>query len=395
MEYNDKDSKELLNNRRKQIHGYILSGIVGGIISAGIVIVLLMSNIIPMQSINTIETSTPQLNQPVTTAVSTNNEDTSANITDVSSAVVGIVNMQQQDVWTANQEAGSGSGIIYKKKNGKAYVVTNNHVVNGATTLQVVLNTNEQIEAKLLGTDALTDLAILEIDGSKVKTVAKLGASKDLKVGETAIAIGNPLGLDFSGSVTRGIISGLNRAVEVDTNGDQQPDWITEVIQTDAAINPGNSGGALVNSKGEVIGINSMKIAREAVEGIGFAIPIDTALPIMEQLEANGDVKRPFIGVSTAALQEVPTQFQEKIAVPADIDYGIVVADVQQGSPADKAGLQQFDVITKINDKEMHTYLDLRTYMYANTKIGDKVQIEIYRNGKKQIITLQLIEQKR
>lgn len=395
MEYNDKDSKELLNNRRKQIHGYILSGIVGGIISAGIVIVLLMSNIIPMQSINTIETSTPQLNQPVTTAVSTNNEDTSANITDVSSAVVGIVNMQQQDVWTANQEAGSGSGIIYKKKNGKAYVVTNNHVVNGATTLQVVLNTNEQIEAKLLGTDALTDLAILEIDGSKVKTVAKLGASKDLKVGETAIAIGNPLGLDFSGSVTRGIISGLNRAVEVDTNGDQQPDWITEVIQTDAAINPGNSGGALVNSKGEVIGINSMKIAREAVEGIGFAIPIDTALPIMEQLEANGDVKRPFIGVSTAALQEVPPQFQEKIAVPADIDYGIVVADVQQGSPADKAGLQQFDVITKINDKEMHTYLDLRTYMYANTKIGDKVQIEIYRNGKKQIITLQLIEQKR
>lgn len=395
MEYNDKDSKELLNNRRKQIHGYILSGIVGGIISAGIVIVLLMGNIIPMQRINTIETSTPQLNQPVTTAVSTNNEDTSANITDVSSAVVGIVNMQQQDIWTANQEAGSGSGIIYKKKNGKAYVVTNNHVVNGATTLQVVLNTNEQIEAKLLGTDALTDLAILEIDSSKVKTVAKLGASKDLKVGETAIAIGNPLGLDFSGSVTRGIISGLNRAVEVDTNGDQQPDWITEVIQTDAAINPGNSGGALVNSKGEVIGINSMKIAREAVEGIGFAIPIDTALPIMEQLEANGDVKRPFIGVSTAALQEVPPQFQEKIAVPADIDYGIVVADVQQGSPADKAGLQQFDVITKINDKEMHTYLDLRTYMYANTKIGDKVQIEIYRNGKKQIITLQLIEQKR
>src|SRR5699024_8153323 len=242
-----------------------------------------------------------------------------------------------------------GSGIIYKKEDDKAYVVTNNHVVSDAEEVEVALDEDNKKDAKVLGTDELTDLAVLEIDGEDIDTVAKLGKSDDLEVGEDVIAIGNPLGVEFSGSVTKGIISGLERNIPVDTSGNNQPDWYSEVIQTDAAINPGNSGGALVNKDGEVIGINSMKIAQQAVEGIGFAIPMDAAEPIMEQLEKEGKVDRQFIGISTASLDEVPPQYQQKINLPDDVDSGMVVADIEQGSPADDAGLDQFDVITKID----------------------------------------------
>src|SRR5699024_12316302 len=163
--------------------------------------------------------------------------------------------MQQENIWDPGQEAGSGSGIIYKKENGKAYIVTNNHVVENAKKVEVVLSDEEQVQANVLGTDALTDLAVLEIDDEKVDVVADLGSSEDLSVGETVLAIGNPLGQEFYGSVTRGIISGLNRSVEVDTNGEQQPNWITEVIQTDTRLKPCIHGIALVDKNEQTIGI--------------------------------------------------------------------------------------------------------------------------------------------
>lgn len=234
---------------------------------------------------------------------------------------------------------------------------------------------------------------MLEVDGASIDTVAKFGTADELAVGETVLAIGNPLGLDFANTVTKGIISGLNRTVEVDTNKDGQADWITEVLQTDAAINPGNSGGALVNSNGEVIGINSMKIAQGAVEGIGFAIPADAALPIMEQLETNGEISRPLIGISTASLNQVPPQYRYEINLPEDIKGGMVVADVQSGSPADAAGLQQFDVITKINGQEVTSILELRKYLYSETNIGDEIEIEYIRDGERQTTNIKLVEQ--
>ncbi len=209
------------------------------------------------------------------------------------------------------------------------------------------MNNDERLKAEVLGSDRLTDLAVLRVDGSKVDTVAKLGSSDDLQVGDTAIAIGNPLGMNFANSVTKGIISGLERSISVDTNGDRRPDWITEVIQTDAAINPGNSGGALINADGEVVGINSMKIARREVEGIGFAIPIDSALPVIKQLANDGKVARPYIGISTASVSQVPPQYRDQVQLPEDVEGGMVIAQVEPGSPADNASLQQFDVITK------------------------------------------------
>lgn len=376
--------------------GVLFGGLIGGIVAAVAVALLFTYNIIPLNN-NTSndgdtnseqDSGTPEIAQ----TIATGNTDVASNIEEVSEAVVGIINKQQQNVWAPSQEIGSGSGIIYKKEDGKAYVVTNNHVVDGASEVDIVLNDDTRIKAKVLGTDALTDLAVLEIDGSKVKSVAKLGSSDKAKVGETVIAIGNPLGMDFANSVTKGIISGKERSVSIDTNKDNQADWVTQVIQTDAAINPGNSGGALVNSDGEVIGINSMKIAKEEVEGIGFAIPIDTAIPIMEQLKDKGEIARPFIGISTATFEQVPPQYREQINVPKGLEGGMVVAQVQPGSPAEEAGLKQFDIITKINGKEISSILDLRKYLYSKTKIGDTVKMEVYRNGKAQTVDLTLVE---
>ncbi|WP_084157421.1 S1C family serine protease [Oceanobacillus manasiensis] len=373
---------------------FILGGISGGIVSVALIIALIMTNIIPINTTSSASegdgnssSSTPDIVQTLASDEAT----LSSSIEETSKAVVGVSNMQQQSVWTDSQEAGTGSGIVYKKENGKAYVVTNQHVVEGAKEVEVVLDDEEHINATVLGTDALTDLAVLEVDGEKIDTVASIGSSEDLKVGETVVAIGNPLGIEFANTITKGIVSGLNRSVSMDTNGDQQADWVTEVIQTDAAINPGNSGGALVNGNGEVIGINSMKIARQEVEGIGFAIPMDTALPIMDQLEQNGEIERPLIGISTASLSQVPAQFRNEIELPEKVEGGMVIADVQAGSSAESAGLQRFDVITQINGNAITSILELRKFLYSDAAVGDTVEIEYYRDGEQKTakVTLQ------
>ncbi len=377
---------------RKNWTAAVFGGMIGGVIASIIVALLFSYNVIPLNetSQNSDDTGSDTTATEVVTTLAAEEADVSTNISEVAETVVGVVNLQQQSVWTGSQEAGTGSGIIYKKEDGNAYVVTNQHVVDGAQEVEIVLNDEERIPATVLGGDALTDLAVLQIDGEKVDRVANLGSSDELQVGETVLAIGNPLGLDFANTVTKGIISGLNRSVNVDTNSDGQADWVTEVLQTDAAINPGNSGGALVNADGEVIGINSMKIAQSSVEGIGFAIPIDAALPLMEQLETEGEVARPLIGISTASLNQVPPQFRYEIQLPNDIEGGMVIANVQQGSPADDAGLQQFDVITKINGQEVTTILELRKYLYSETKIGDNIEVEYIRDGERHTTTLVL-----
>ncbi|MBU5467536.1 S1C family serine protease [Virgibacillus sp. MSJ-26] len=368
----------------------LIGGLTGGIIATLTVLLLFSNQIISFDDSAPASQSEQQSDsQPVSINVS-DDDDLSTDVEETSKAVVGVSRLQKENIWEPNQETGTGSGIIYKKEDGKAYVVTNHHVVDGAEELEITLNNDETIPGKVLGSDELADLAILEIDGSKIDTVAKLGSSEDLNVGETVIAIGNPLGLEFSNSLTKGIVSGVNRSVSVDTTGDRQPDWTTEVIQTDAAINPGNSGGALINTEGEVIGINSMKIAEQAVEGIGFAIPIDSAKPLMEQLETDGEIARPYVGISAAALEEVPPAYQENIALPKDVKDGLVIANVEAGSPADKAGLQQFDVITKINGEDVTSFLDLRKFLYDKANIGEKIKINYYRNGEKDTANLEL-----
>ncbi|UOQ84257.1 S1C family serine protease [Gracilibacillus salinarum] len=392
-------------NKDAGLSKMLFSGVAGGLIvalfSGGIFISILddeESNTTDVASNTTEQTESSSSNQesvPTTNMANEEDEATTNNaIQQVSDAVVGVSNIQQVNLWEESNASGTGSGVIYKKEGDSAYIVTNNHVVEGAQEVQITLTNGEQVKAEILGTDQLTDLAVLKIPGDQVETVATLGSSSDVGVGQTAIAIGNPLGQDFAGSVTKGIISGVERSVDVDLNGDSQPDWTTEVLQTDAAINPGNSGGALINSKGEVIGINSMKIALESVEGIGFAIPIDDAKPVIEQLETEGEVVRPFVGISAVDLSTVPEQHrQQTLNLSEDVQNGLVVAQVQSGSPAANAGLQQYDVVTSINDKQLESMLDLKTYLYNETEIGEEVSLTFYRDGEKQTVNLTLSEQ--
>lgn len=330
------------------------------------------------------------------------NVDVTTQITEivekVSPAVVGVTNIQMRaDFWRQQQdnEAGTGSGVIYKKEDGYAYVVTNHHVIEGADVLEVVLADETSIEAELLGSDLFTDLAVLRMDDEHVGDPIEMGSSDQLKVGEPAIAIGNPLGHMFSGTVTQGIISGTQRTIPLDFNQDGRADWQAEVIQTDAAINPGNSGGALINIKGQLIGINSMKINQASVEGIGFAIPIDTALPVIEELEETGEVTRPYLGVEIYSLEEVPkAEWNRTLNLPEDIEGGVYVWSVEPLSPADQSGLKRLDVITKLDDTEILSTIDLRKILYDEKEIGDDVHVTYYRDGKKHETTITLGVQK-
>ncbi len=194
--------------------------------------------------------------------------------------------------------------------------------------------------------------------------------------------------------MTQGIISGLDRSVAVDSNNDGTEDWVTEVLQTDAAINPGNSGGALINANGEIVGINSMKIAQEEVEGIGFAIPIDAAKPIINQLETTGKVERPYIGIGAVSLDQVPqVNAQETLNLPEDVTQGVVLAQVVESSPAADAGLQEYDVVTKIDDQDITSMVDLPSYLYSDKNIGDEVTVTYYRDGKKETTKLTLAKE--
>ena len=227
-------------------------------------------------------------------------------VADASKSIVGIVNMKTQiqrypqGFFSQNAntsepvENGSGTGVIFKKDRDHAYIVTNNHVIEGAEEIEITVHGGEKTTAELIGTDSLTDIAVLKIDSKYATNPLAFGDSSTLRAGETVLAIGNPLGLDLSNTVTQGIVSAVDRTIEVSTSAGN---WDLNVIQTDAAINPGNSGGALVNTSGQLIGLNSLKIADDGVEGLGFAIPSKTIVPIIDEIMEKGKVERPYIGV--------------------------------------------------------------------------------------------------
>lgn len=278
-----------------------------------------------------------------------------------------------------------GSGVIISQD---GYIMTNYHVVEYAdpknsasknTTLEVFLPDKRQAKAKFIGGDSKNDLAVIKVDLDNLPA-AELGDSSQLEVGELAVAIGNPLGMEFAGSVTVGVISALNRTVQAE-------DKSLNLIQTDAAINPGNSGGALVNSQGQVIGINSIKISQAGVEGLGFAIPINDAKPIIDQLIMFGYVKgRPLIGISGRDITEAISQRY-------DVPVGIYIQDVTIGSGADKAGIKKGDVIVKLDDKEVKTMQDLDAVKKTH-KAGDTVNVVIVRNSSKLNLKLQFSEER-
>ena len=276
---------------------------------------------------------------------------------------------------------GTGSGFIYKSDD-KGYILTNNHVIEDANNYTVILSTGEVVEANLLGRDAYSDLAVLSIDKSKVTKVATLGDSDLISVGNTVFTVGSPMGEEYSGSVTRGIISGKDRTIEVD-------DVVTKVIQTDASINPGNSGGPLVNLAGEVIGITSMKLASSEIEGMGFAIPINDVKIYVQSLEKGEEVSRPQLGVSLINVTDTYRLYYYGIRVDSSIKSGVVVADVNIGSPAYNSGITKGDIITKIDDQKIDNISRLRYYLYQHN-IGDTVSVTYIRNGKEHTVNVKL-----
>ena len=397
----ERDEREMQSKRLKKKGGggkggYFFSSLIGVIIGALLVWLMLpgLVNQMPGTTTNGSDKNDTTINQ-VATEVTT---DVTAAVEKASEAVVGITNIQEvtsNGFWsqpsTSTQEAGSGSGVVYKIEGDKAFIVTNNHVIEGAKQLEVTMVDGTKEEAQLVGRDMWTDLAVISISSKNVKTVATFGNSDVLKQGETVIAIGNPLGLEFYGSVTTGVVSGKDRSVPVDLNGDGTEDWQQEVLQTDAAINPGNSGGALVNLAGELVGINSMKIAESSVEGLGFSIPINSAIPIIEELEQNGEMKRPTMGISLVDLTDVPAFYQQQtLKLPEEVTTGVVITDVMGNSPAAKAGVKQYDVIVEMDGEKIETAIDLRKHLYNEKKTGDELTMKVYRQGKLVELSLKL-----
>ena len=284
----------------------------------------------------------------------------------VGPSVVGITNKAVARDWFNNpvETEGVGSGVIFRSD---GYIVTNNHVVSGAKEIIVSLADGRSLKGKLIGADEVTDLAVVKVD-SEGLSAAEFGDSDQIVVGEPAIAIGNPMGLEFQGSVTSGVISALNRTLDIS-------DKRVKLLQTDAAINPGNSGGALVNADGQVIGINSAKVAANGIEGMGFSIPSNTVQAIIKELLDKGYVARPYLGVTVFD----PTT-AGRYGYQLNIDKGVYIFRLTLGGPADKAGLQRGDIILQIGDKEVNSVSELRQQV-GEYKVGDSVKVTFDRNG--------------
>lgn len=276
---------------------------------------------------------------------------------------------------------GSGSGAIYKTEifGDKTIVtiITNYHVVTNESKVEVLFANEQTVEGHVIGGDIYTDLAVVQVETDFSVEPFNIGDSSTLKTGEWVLAIGSPLGLEFSGTVTEGIISGKDRIIGVDLDNNGEDDWDMTVLQTTAAINPGNSGGPLINLNGDLVGINSMKISSDKVEGMGFAIPINEAIPIVEQLIEKGVVTRPLIGVSGRNLTDYTSSHRSYLGLPLDLKEGVVIVDVIKGGAGEAAGLKAGDVITKINDVDISSFKNFR--------------MELYKHKKGEVITLQIV----
>lgn len=319
--------------------------------------------------------------------VQTVNYDVKTDLTEIiknaKESTVGVA------VYQNNKLSGSGSGVIYKIDGKTVYVITNHHVIDSAQSIEVIYSNGESVKAELIGSDQYGDIAVLKMTVNFDVTAFKTGDSDLLDSGEPVIAVGSPLGIEYAGTVTQGIVSAAKRTVSVDLNGDGKEDWDMNVIQTDAAINPGNSGGALINAVGELVGITSMKYSSEDVEGMGFALPINDAVKLVEEIISTGKVNRPTLGISGLSLDGYSSYELYMYRIQTNLNKGIYVASVQSGSAASSAGIQAGDVITKFDGEEIQSYKDFLTKLYSK-KPGDTVKLTINHNGSTSDVNVKL-----
>lgn len=285
----------------------------------------------------------------------------------------------------------TGTGFVYGKDDKYGYVLTNAHVVSGATNIQGMLSNNSTTTLTLLGSDTYTDLAVLRMDIKDVLQVASIGDSKNTAIGNTVFTVGSPMGATYAGTVTKGILSGKDRLIETSasSNGLTSESYIVKVLQTDAAISPGNSGGPLVNLAGDVIGINSLKLVDEQVEGMGFAIPIEDAMNYVDSLEKGKAIQRPVVGVQILDLTNKYALYRYGINVDSSVKSGVILVKVNTGYPASNGGLKEGDIVTKIDGNDITTISEFKYELYKHN-IGDTIEVTYYRDGKENKTTLKL-----
>lgn len=388
------------NSNSKIVATAAIVGVVGGLVGGGVSYYAAdqMNN---ASVNNAAQTSISSSNSKVSEKSAKTSGTMTTAYNDVKGAVVSVINLKRQSSAGGTNSLYSslfgddddnsssknskletyseGSGVVYMKSNDKGYVVTNNHVISGSDAVQVQLANGKTVNAKVVGKDSTTDLAVLSIDAKYVTQTAKFGDSKSLQAGQTVIAVGSPLGSEYASTVTQGIVSAPARMIAT-SSGNQQT-----VIQTDAAINPGNSGGALVNSAGQVIGINSMKLAQSSdgtsVEGMGFAIPSNEVVTIVNELVKKGKITRPQLGVRVIALQGIPEGYRSRLKIKSNLKDGIYVASVNKSGSAANAGMRSGDVITKVDGKKVEDVASLHSILYSH-KVGDTINVTVNRNGR-------------
>ena len=301
-------------------------------------------------------------------------------INEIYDAVVLIETIRYDSV------SGSGTGFIYKIDDEKAYIITNYHVTTQNDRFLVVFFDEREVEAELAGADFFTDLAVLTIDAEHATKKVKIGDSSQMELGETVFTVGSPLGREYMGSVTRGILSARERLVETTLSNQK---LLFEVLQTDAAINPGNSGGPLVNDKGEVIGVNSLKIVQDTIEGMGFAIPIENAMEIVNVIEKGETIKRPYLGIAMIDANDRTALYVNRIFLDEDFDHGVVIIGTEKNSDAERRGIKKNDVILKINDQKIKNNAHFRFLLFKN-QVGDTIILDIDRDGEEIVLEIEL-----
>ena len=285
---------------------------------------------------------------------------------------------------------GSGSGFIYKADETEFYIITNDHVVDGGNEFKITYTDGEEVTATLVGSDEYSDIAVLKVPIKEGYNQVEIGNSDSIRVGDTTFVIGAPLGDIYSWTVTRGILSGKERLVEISLTSSYQSDYIMNVLQTDSPVNSGNSGGPISNSNGEVIGVVNAKISSTGVEGIGFAIPIEIAVEKAEQIINGNESLYPYLGVSMLNVSDAKSYINyRKYISNVDIDTGVLIIDIEKGSPADTGGLEKGDIITKINGKDVKNVAYLRYELYKCI-IGETIEVKAIRTGEEKSFSIKL-----
>lgn len=287
------------------------------------------------------------------------------------------------------QVISTGTAFVYRTDDKYGYLLTNNHVVSGGDKITLVMSNDEEIDGKVLGGDEYLDLAVIQIAREKVTLIANIGKSEDMRLGDTVFTVGAPMGYEYRGSVTSGILSGKDRMVSVSVSNTSSNDWVMRVLQLDASINPGNSGGPLLNVNGEVIGICSLKLVDDQIEGMGFAIPIEYAMSHVKTLEAGKTIEWPLLGIEMANVTDTSLLYRNRIIIDEKIKQGVVVLNAVDGSGAKDAGLKKGDVITKLAGKEVKDYAYLRYELYQH-QAGDVVEITFIRDSKEKTVKVKL-----